>query len=302
MGGVPSTTTRDRLPNGDGILVRSWPAAAAPAARILLVHGLAEHSGRYEETGQLLADAGFVVQAFDLPGFGGSGGRRAYVRRWDEYLAVVADRIRWFETESDAPVVLLGHSMGALISLTYVLGAEGVGRPLPNLLVLSAPPIGRPPLPLAIRLAAPVLARVVPTLELSNGLRRDLLSRDPSVGERYAADPFVHPRSTTRLGHELFNAMASAEHTLRRLDTVPVPTLVLQGSDDLIASPSKSDVFRLIDGCDYRLLPGLRHEIFNEPEGPQVVAQVAEWIRSRASGVPSATSPEARAPSTAAAP
>ena len=60
---------------------------------MLLVHGLAEHSGRYERTGRLLAEAGIDVTAFDLRGHGGSGGRRGDVERWTDYLDDIAVRL-----------------------------------------------------------------------------------------------------------------------------------------------------------------------------------------------------------------
>ena len=58
-------------------LRRTWDPEGDPAATVVIVHGLGEHSGRYERTGGLLAEAGFAVRSFDLIGFGASGGRRA---------------------------------------------------------------------------------------------------------------------------------------------------------------------------------------------------------------------------------
>src|SRR5436190_18073265 len=83
MAAMPtSTTTLAQVRDGTSILVRSWPPTADPWASVLLVHGIAEHSGRYEHVGQQLADAGLSVTAYDQRGFGGSGGPRAFVERW----------------------------------------------------------------------------------------------------------------------------------------------------------------------------------------------------------------------------
>ena len=68
--------------DGTSILVRRWAAAGEPWADVLIVHGIAEHSGRYEHVGGWLAEAGLEVTGYDLRGFGGSGGRRAWVGSW----------------------------------------------------------------------------------------------------------------------------------------------------------------------------------------------------------------------------
>ena len=105
---------------------------------MLLVHGLAEHSGRYERTGRLLADAGIDVTSFDLRGHGGSGGRRGDVECWTDYLDDIAARLAVVRSEADGrPVVLFAHSYGGLICADYVLS----GRPAPDLLARAA--VGR---------------------------------------------------------------------------------------------------------------------------------------------------------------
>ena len=115
-------------------LVRDWAPEGKPAAHIVLVHGLGEHSGRYERTGDLLAQAGFWVRGFDLIGAGGSGGRRWDIDDWTRYHAQVQRHVEWARRQ-DGPVVLMGHSLGGLIALGYLLSE----RPQPDLAVLSAP-------------------------------------------------------------------------------------------------------------------------------------------------------------------
>ena len=65
-------------------LVREWVPDSEPRATLVLVHGIAEHSGRYERTGGLLADAGFHVRAFDVIGHGASGGARVDIDDWSQ--------------------------------------------------------------------------------------------------------------------------------------------------------------------------------------------------------------------------
>lgn len=259
-------------------LVRTWTPDGEPRAEVVIVHGIAEHSGRYERTGGILADHGYGVRAMDLIGYGATGGRRGDVADWALYLDQVQEQI---EAAKGRPVVLLGHSMGGLIALEYAI-AE---RPRPDLLVLSAPAL-RGGAPWQHKLA-PVLARIAPVLPVPNALKGEQLSRDPSVGEAYFSDPLVYTSATARMGHQLFTAMARVRDAVDRLR---VPTLVLHGGDDTIVPPSASEILEGVAGVERRLYPGLRHELFNEPEGPEILAEVAQWIRDRLGSPDQATS------------
>jgi len=249
-------------------LVRDWVPEGEPRAIVVLVHGLAEHCGRYERTGSLLADAGFHVRSFDLAGAGGSGGRRWHVDDWAQYHDQVVPHIAWARTQGK-PVVLMGHSLGGNIALGYVLS----DRPLPDLLVLSAPGIaGGAGWQRAL---APVLARLAPTLAIPNNLDGALLSRDPAVAEAYFADPLVVTKSTTKLGALLFEQFDQLNDQLGGLD---IPTFVIHGGDDRIVPTRSSEPLGELDCVDRKVYPGLRHEILNEPEGPEIVADIVSWI------------------------
>jgi alpha-beta hydrolase superfamily lysophospholipase len=263
-------------PGADGtpLHVRHWEPAGEPWATVLILHGIGEHSGRYERTGRLLAEAGLDVHAFDIRGHGLSGGRRVYVRRWDDFLEDVASRLAAVR-EPGRPLVLVGHSMGALIALTYACS----DRPTPDLLVLSAPPLDAR-VPGWQRALAPVLSRVAPRMVLANPIVGDQLSHDPAVGKAYFADPLVQPRSTTRLGAELFKAMKRGRTDLDRLH---VPTLVIHGGADTLVPTRVSEPLAGVPGVERRVFAGLRHETLNEPEGPQVVAEIVEWLRAHVS-------------------
>jgi acylglycerol lipase len=270
---------RSKWPAADGtpLHVRGWSAPGKPWARVLIVHGIGEHSGRYERTGRLMAAAGLDVQAFDLRGHGLSGGRRVYIRRWDDYLDDVEVRLAALR-EPGLPLVLFGHSMGALIALTYVCS----GRPAPDLLVLSAPPLDAR-VPAWQRLLAPILGVVAPTVVLANPISGDQLAHDPAVGIAYFADPLVQPRSTTRLGAQLLSAAKRARSELVRLN---VPTLVIHGGADTLVPTAVSEPLARLPGVERRVLPDLRHETLNEPEGPEVVAGVVAWLRAHVQGGP----------------
>ena len=244
-------------------LVRTWRPDGDSRATIVLVHGIAEHSGRYERTGDLLAEAGFTVVSADLMGCGGSAGRRADIEDWAVYL----DQVQGLVEGAPRRLVLLGHSMGGLIALEYAL-AE---RPSPDLLVLSAPALDGGAA--WQHLLAPVTAALLPTLRIPNALRGEQLSRDPAVGEAYFSDPLVSTSTTTRMGAELFRAMRRVRAAVGGLD---VPTLVLHGGLDTIVPPTAT--LALEPFAERRLYPKLRHELFNEPEGPDILREVVTWI------------------------
>jgi acylglycerol lipase len=251
-------------------LVRDWSPDHAPKATVVLVHGLAEHSGRYERTGSLLSDAGFHVRSFDLIGAGASGGDRWDIDDWDRYHDQIQTHVEWAK-EQGHPVVLMGQSMGG----NLVLGYATSDRPAPDLVVVSAPALGGGAA--WQRAIAPVVAKVAPTLSLPNGLKGEQLSRDPAVAEEYFADPLVHPKSTTRLGAAFFAAMDDVAANCGNLD---LPTLVLHGGLDSIVPPQSSAFLESLPGVERKLYPSLRHEILNEPEGPEVVSDIIDWIDS----------------------
>lgn len=278
--GVPAapTSITDRVAARDGteLLVRRWAAESAPWASILIVHGLAEHSGRYEHVGRQMADAGLDVEAYDQRGFGGSDGRRAFIEHWslnhddlEGRLASVRARVA-----AGCPVVLFGHSLGGLIALGYVVADPA--RPTPDALVLSAPAIDST-IPAWKQALARVLGRIAPTGALKNELDGAILSRDPAVGAAYLADPLNQHKTTFRFGAQ---ALAEQVRVRAALDRLQIPTLVYHGAADRLVPTASSEVFDGLPGVLRRTWPDLRHESHNEPEGPTVIAAAIDWIRS----------------------
>jgi lysophospholipase len=264
-----------RARDGTELLVRHWAADAEPWGSVLLVHGVAEHSGRYEDVGRHLASAGLDVTAYDLRGFGGSGGRRAFVDRMSVHYDDLEDRLAAVRSRAGGRrVAVFGHSLGGLIALGYAVSRPA--RPLPDALVLSAPALDST-IPGWKRAVARILGVVAPTAALSNGFDGSLLSRDPAVGEAYLADPMNEHRTTTRLGAVAFAEQAVVRASLERLS---VPTLVYHGEADRLVPPAVSEPLRAVPGVVRRTYPNLRHESHNEPEGASVVADVATWLRS----------------------
>jgi alpha-beta hydrolase superfamily lysophospholipase len=242
------------------------------------VHGYAEHSGRYEETATWFAARGAAVHAYDHRGHGRSGGPRCHVARFDDFLddldAVLAS-LR--AQHPELPVTIVGHSMGALITLSFLTERQpAIAGAVTSGAALSLGAVS----PLRVALAR-ALRRVLPRLALGSGLDPQGLSRNPEVVRRYLEDPLVHRTMTASLGAEM---LAAAPRTAARAGRVGVPVLMLHGAEDPLCDAEGSRSFHAsvtTPGSALRIYPELRHEIFNEPERAAVWQDVWTWLEER---------------------
>lgn len=234
---------------------RTW-AAETPRANVLLLHGIAEHSGRYEHIGATLAADGFSVRSYDHHGHGRSGGARGHVDSFDVFLEDVEDNLA--ELRADGlPVVLMAHSLGGLIAFDYAVS----GRPLPDVLLLSGPGLGAT-VPLWQRIAAPILGRIVPKFFIESEFDGSLLSTDLDVGAAYDSDPLRVKGATAGLGMVIFQTMKRANE---RLDRLSIPTIVVHGGGDRIVPARYSEPIGAHEMGTRHVLAGLEHEVLNEP-------------------------------------
>jgi len=250
---------------------RQWVPEGPPKALVLIIHGIAEHSGRYETVGAQFAGAGIGTVAIDQRGHGTTEGKKGHVETFDGFLDDVEDQLAEMRSIG-VPVILLGHSMGGLVATAYALS----DRPAPDLLVLSGPALGTD-LPGWQQTFMSKLAQLSPKLFVGPPFDTEVLSRDPEVGKAYNADPLVKPGGTANLLTQLFETMHA---TAAKVDQLDVPTFCLHGGSDELVPTAASEVLEGIAGVTRTVLPELRHEIFNEPEGPEVVASVIDWITS----------------------
>lgn len=268
MTDVMMTVETGAASDGTGQLRRRW-TAPRPVAALLLVHGIGEHSGRYQHVGRFFAERGVDVAGFDNRGFGRSGGRRGHIDRFEQYLDDIADRLA--ERRSlGAPVVLLGHSLGGLMATSYLTS----DRLQPDLAVLSAPALAAE-VPRWQRVVAPILGRIRPTMFIPSEIDGDGLSRDLEVQQAYASDPLLVAGATAGLGHQVFRAM---QEVRERLDLIRVPTYVLHGEADPVVPIAASRPLADLDCVTYRAWPGLLHECLNEPEQNDVMVEIHTWL------------------------
>ncbi|WOJ92522.1 alpha/beta hydrolase [Congregibacter variabilis] len=258
-----------------GVFYRRWNVES-PRAVALMVHGLGEHSGRYQHVAEALAARSIASFAPDHPGHGLTPGHRCFINKFAEFYPAL-DTLRE-QIEADYPGVpcfIIGHSMGGLIAGNYLL--ENQSRFAGAAFSGAAFEVPVPPSGIAIFINR-ILASIVPKL---GALQLDAseVSRDAEVVRRYQEDPLVHSgKITARLLVELFAAMDNLE---KRRSDIALPVLVMHGEGDVMAAVSGSQhFFDSVGSLDktLRLYPGLYHEIFNEPEQAQVLGELVDWL------------------------
>jgi acylglycerol lipase len=271
--------------HGDGSLIGAqgvklfdqwWqPAAGAPRAVLIVVHGLKDHSSRYGELANRLAEHGYAVRAFDLRGHGSSEGARVYVSDFDEY-AQDLDAFVKLARIPGKPLFVLGHSMGGAIATDWVL----TRKPQLDGLILSGAAL-RADVSGFTRAVTRFFGVVAPRLAVFS-LDLDKFSRDPEVIAQCKADPLVDQgNGPARTAAQLLNAIGFIDD---HMEEVTVPLLVMHGGADAITPPDGSrELMRRARSADktLKIYDGLYHDLLHEPEKEQVMADVAAWMDAR---------------------
>jgi alpha-beta hydrolase superfamily lysophospholipase len=280
--------TTGTLPAHDGLALftRRWWPDEEPRAVVLLVHGIAEHSGRYAYAAAHLLLHRIAVLAYDHRGHGQSEGLRTHVDAFGEYLEDLDRALAWARTEAAGrPLFLMGHSLGGLIVARYVVDRrpEGLAG-----VVLSSPGLAVPAdlAPFLQRIAG-LLSRLAPRLRT---VRLDLadLSRTPTVAPAYRDDPFTDKGGVrARLGHEILEA---TRHVRAHPEAFTLPLLLFHGTADRITDPEGSRW--LHDHAPsgdktLHLYDGLFHETMNEPERDRVLTDLTDWLLAHSASSPS---------------
>lgn len=269
-----------RAADGTALYEQRWRPASPPRAVVMIVHGLGEHGGRYAHVAQHLCAAGYAVAAPDLRGHGRSGGPRARVRSFDQFLDdLELSLARTREWLPAAPLFVLGHSMGGTVVTRLMLAR----RPAVAGVILSGAVLtpGKDISPAAVLLAK-VLGRLAPGLPLQK-INSRAVSRDPAVVAAYDADPLnYHGGTQAGMGRAFLEAIQRASGGLAGM---AAPLLILHGSADELSDVAGSRALHARAASNDKTLTvydGLYHEILNEPERGQVLADITRWLDARA--------------------
>ncbi|HEY5476902.1 MAG TPA: lysophospholipase [Tepidiformaceae bacterium] len=266
-------TGSDTFPTTGGLTLfeQWWYPDGDPRAVFAIVHGYAEHSGRYDWTGRQLAARGYAVDALDLRGHGRSTGERVMVNSYTDYHDDVdrfLDRVRL--RHPGKKVFLFGHSMGGGVVASYVVAKKPA---LAGFVICGAGIAPQRPASAAARPAAAAAPRPLPA---------DTISRDPAVVAAYENDPLVF-RGIAPAGRAAAFG-ASRELVQNGIGEVKLPLLVLHGTADKLANYRGGvELYARIGSPDrtLRLYDGLYHEVLNEPEKDTVMADLLEWLDAR---------------------
>jgi alpha-beta hydrolase superfamily lysophospholipase len=304
-----------KLPGGRALHVHRWLPSGAPRAVLLVLHGMAEHGGRYARLAAVLNDAGVAVYAPDLPGHGLTAtpeGRGHVANRggWTQTLEAVHALRRHIAQEHKRPLFLLGHSMGSFLAQHYIsgystdhgralagailsatTGSLGATR-LPGLLVLRAQARLLGPghrSALAETLTFKAFNKAFDTKKAPARTPFDWLSRDPAEVDKYVADPLCGFRCSAALWVDLLAACGGLRGGAR-LSRIPraLPVLLIAGSADPVSQGARGPELLAaayrgagLKDVDLRIYENGRHELLNEiPEcRDRVTAELTEWMR-----------------------
>lgn len=269
---------RFQTPQGANIYYQRWQPESDPKAALFIVHGLAEHSGRYLNVVDYFVPRGYAVCGLDHIGHGKSDGTRAYLERFSDFiepLKTYSNMIQGWHPGKAA--FLVGHSMGGLIGSVYLLEHQDEFKGA----VLSAPAVKVADTisPVIITLGK-ILSGILPKAGLL-ALDANAISKDKAVVDAYLNDPLVYTgKVTARLAAEMLAAM---RRVTAEASTLHLPILLLQGSDDRLVDPGGAKMlYEKTRAADKTLkaYQGLYHEVFNEPEREQVLKDVEAWLEA----------------------
>jgi len=267
--------------DGTSLFVRSWRlAGSAPRRWIVMTHGLGEHTARHQFSAEFFAGRGFGVVAYDMRGHGRSSGRRGHVWRYTSLLDDLA-LVRQSMTPSGAQVFSFGHSFGGQVTLNYELsgrgGFTGYVATAPWLALAIKPPL--------VKVLAGKVARwLCPVLSFPLGLRRDQLAVAPQQELSAEEEALMHRRVTAWMFAKITKAASRAG---RNATQMRAPLMVVHGCDDPVTDVEASRRFYRQAGSTDKLLKLYadgRHELHNEANREEFLAEVVEWIDGRSEG------------------
>ncbi len=255
---------------------QSWLPADEPRAVLLVVHGLAEHSGRYLNLVNHFVPRGYAVYGFDQRGHGKSPGLRGYVERFSYFV----DDLKTFlgmvrNKHRDTRIFIVGHSVGGTIATACAVHHQD---DFDGLILSGATLKAGASVSSGLIVVARVLSLLLPKVGL-DVIDASAISRDKAVVDAYVNDPLVYRgKIRARLGAELLKAMQILRSQMPKID---LPILIMHGTADRLSNPEGSEILydRVSSGDKtLKLYDGFYHEIFNEPGREQVFGDMERWL------------------------
>ena len=263
---------------GSELFQQSWIPEGEIKAHVILFHGLAEHSGRYEHVARFLGQEGYGAYTFDIRNHGKSGDHSIYVNSFDDFLAdadVFIANVR--RTAQGKPLFLMGHSMGGTIATLYCITRK---PDFLNGVILSAPAVkmGNDISPLLVKISG-ILSVLTPHLK-TIVLDNHSISHDPQVVQWYNNDPLNYRGGIpARTGAELNRAVQRIQADM---EAITQPVLIVHGEDDPLVDINGSRMlYERVSSLDktFKSYPGFYHEVMNEVQKEIVLRDIGDWIK-----------------------
>ena len=253
-----------------------WLPSNEPRAVMLVVHGLAEHSGRYTNLVNHFVPRDYAIYSFDQRGHGRSQGPKGYVKNFSHFVCDLKTFLDIIHNKHrTAKVFIVGHSVGGTIATAYAVSHQDE---FDGLILSAATLKAGVNVPSGLIIVAPLLSLLLPKVGLYT-IDASAISRDQPVVNAYINDPLVYRgKIRTRLGVEIIQAMQVLPSQMPRIH---LPVLIMHGTADQLSDPKGSEIlYNRVSSKDktLKLYEGFFHEIFNEPEREQVFADMEEWL------------------------
>jgi len=265
---------------GLNLFYQCWLPDKKPKAVLLVVPGAAEHGGRYKNLVNYFVPRDYAICALDTQGHGRSEGQRCYIDRFSDYI----DDIKIFfdiihQKYADRKIFLVGHSVGATISVAYAVKHQ---RGLAGLIVSGMFLKPGSSISQVLKPVAPLISFLFPKMGVVTRLDATAISQDKAVVDAYVNDPLVHRgRIPARFGAELIKTVDKLPSLI---PGIKLPIIIMHGTKDRLSKPEGSQMlYDLVGSSDktLKLYEGFHHEIFNEPGHLQVMADVEAWLATR---------------------
>lgn len=264
--------------DGQELNATSW-CCPDPKAVFCIIHGLGEHSGRYQHVAQFLIENQISVFTFDLRGHGKSKGKRGHASSHEILLDDVEELLKTARAEyNDLPLFLYGHSLGGNIVANYIL-KRNTNELIGAILSSSWLKAQIEPSKMEFKIAK-LINKIFPSFTQGSRFSTSMLTKDPECNLAYETDPLVHRKLSVQLGLESYDAGLWAIVNASRLK---IPTLVWHGTNDEITSFDGSQEFvqNAGDLTVFRSWVGVKHEPHNDLEKNDVLKYLLQWIEER---------------------
>ncbi len=266
-------------PAAETLYLQHWQPAQKAKAAVLITHGVAEHSDCYNLTALALNEQGFDVWSWDLPGHGKSYGQRGYVSSFNEFIERLNQVVTAIHERLPAgqPLVLLGHSLGGLVTMKYALDHKEA--PV-SAYVLSSPAFGvKIQVPFLKDQAAKLLLHVAPKLTIPHQIIFEDLSHDSELTKTYYKDPLRHSKFSAPLYFGILDTMKEVHERAHELQK---PILIqASGQDRIVDTVATQELFNKLSSPKktLKIYVDSFHEIFNDLEKQTVVDDFVNFLR-----------------------